>query len=260
MQIPFTNIKVFERVNTGGSELSSYKSPYYDKSYLEPYNPDDLVTKKGGLDIYEKMGYDDQVKAVLTMKKQAILSSGYKIEPAGEEKQYKEQADFITWNFEEGIKGNFTDGLYEILSALDYGFSVTEKLYCNIPKGDYADKIGLYQLKTRPPQSFMFPLDEKGNLKYIRQNTDHGSVNLPPQKFILYSYNSTYGNPYGNSDLRAAYRSWWSKNVIIKFWNIYLERFGMPTAVGKFPKNATDTQIENLKKYLKIYSQKQQSH
>ena len=52
-----------------GEEVSFYDSPYYSKSQLAPYNPDDLYQKKGSLDIYEKMTHDDQIKAVMTMKK-----------------------------------------------------------------------------------------------------------------------------------------------------------------------------------------------
>ena len=40
------------------------------------YNPDDLVGKKG-LAIYAKMRTDEQVKAVCTFKRDAILSRGY---------------------------------------------------------------------------------------------------------------------------------------------------------------------------------------
>jgi len=219
--------------------LSSYTSPYYSKSQIAPYNPDDLVSEKGGLEIYEKMKYDDQVKAVLTMKKHAVLSSGWEITGEDEKKN-----EFLKKNFEDI---DIESRLFEILSALEYGFSVSEKIFGKSEDG----KIVIKDIKTRPPHSFRFETDKHGNLTQLMQITNDGEINLPMEKFIIFSYNAEFGNLYGNSDLRAAYRSWFSKNIIIRFWNIYLERFGMPTAVGKYDTAASKAQKDDLNSILK---------
>ena len=54
--------------------------------------------------------------------------------------------------------------LYEILSALDYGFSVTEKIIGELTDGPYAGAVALRSLKTRSPHSITFAQDEYGNL------------------------------------------------------------------------------------------------
>ena len=59
-------------------EISTYKSPHFPDSQEDPYNPDELVGKKG-LEIYDDMLIDDQVKAVYELKRKIILSKGGKI-------------------------------------------------------------------------------------------------------------------------------------------------------------------------------------
>ena len=59
-----------------------------------------------------------------------------------------------------------------------------------------------------------------------------------------------YELPHGQSDLRAAYKHWWSKEVILKFWNLYLEKFGMPTAKGTYRRGVSKDQQDELLRVL----------
>ena len=235
----FNKLFVKENEDITG-ELSFYKSQYYSKSQIAPYNPDGLVTKKGSLGIYQTMLNDEQVKAVLTMKKHAVLASGWKI--IGEDEK---QNEFVQKCFENI---SMEDKLFEILSALEYGFSVSEMIY---DKGE--DGIVLKDIKTRPPQSFEFRTDEHGNLKKdgLIQYGSGNEIPLPVEKFIIYSYNSEFGNFYGRSDLRAVYRAWFSKDITIKFRNMYNERFGMPLVLANYEKSLSKSQQDDLEKIIK---------
>jgi len=228
--------------------ISFASSTYYPKSRWRPYNPDDLVRKFGGnsaLTVYEGMKTDDIVKAALYVKKAAVLSSGWRIEPASEDDSDKEIADFIDDNFRQWFVGNFDSALKNILSAIEYGFSVTEKIF------EYDGSIYLKELKTQPPHSFEFDTDVYGNLTELKQWTNDGrQISLPIDKFIIYTHEKESGNYYGNSDLRAAYRSWFSKDIIIKFWNMYLERFGMPIIIAKTGATTNTPDREKLQEML----------
>lgn len=249
-----TGENVFQKSNLT-FEISDYKSPYWQASQFAPYNPDLLYQKKGNLDIYDEMRDDDQVKSVLLLKKFMCLNSGYDFVIEGESKFYSpEQVElikkFLTSCFNEDIESSFEESLYEILSALDYGYSVTEKIF-KLDKGQWKIKY----LKTRYPNTFEFRTDDKGNLgeKGLVQHTQtRGNQCLPEDKFIIFTYQAEFGNIYGTPDLRAAYKPWWAKNFIIKCWNIYLERFGMPTIIAKYDSNsATETDQANLATILK---------
>ena len=251
------------------SEISLTGSKFYHSQGVPDYNPDELVGRKG-LEIYKKMRDDDQIKAVLTMKKFARLMTPWEISPASQDSMDVEIAEFIKVNFET-LEGTFEDNLLNILTALDFGFSLSEKIWYRIEKGQFAGKIGLKAIKTREPFYYQFESDNFGNLvkngivytgpgdSVFETKTENVISNansitygrrLSVDKFIIYSYNKEFSNWYGRSDLRGAYRSWWSKEILIRFMNIYMERFGMPTHVAKVPKNMSKPDKELLRTVL----------
>ena len=231
---------------------SSISSEYYKyKNYYE--NPDTLVDKKG-LTVYRDMRVEDeQVRAILQFKKYARLSTGWDIQPASENETDIEIADFVRSNL-QGIKGTIEQKLFEIMSALDYGFSVSEILWKVIETGKWKGYIGLKGIKTRQPFGFDFDTDDYDNLKSdgLVQEGVHGSnVRHPPEKFIIYSYQKEFDNYYGLSDLRSVFRAWFAKKIIFRAWLIFLDRFGMPTAVGTYPDGAKDESVDQFRTILK---------
>ncbi len=230
-------------------ELAVNESNIYSSGMFTKYNPDSLVGRKG-LIVYDKMRIDDTVKSSLILKKYAVLAPNFKIVPATDSAEDIEVAKFVEYCF-ESMQGSIYDSILQILTALDYGYSVSEINYAQIEEGEFAGKIGLASLKTKYPHNYMFDVDKYSNIK------DNGLVytaegmekKLPTNKFLIYSYQKEFGNPYGNSDLRSAYRGYWSKDVLIKFWNIYLERYAMPTVVGEYASNDAGS-IGNLRKIL----------
>lgn len=230
------------------SEITKADSTLYDAYNLRPYNPDDLYQKKGSYELFDEMRSDEQINAVLSLKKHLILNSDWKIE--SEDENVKE---FLEYNLHERLDELFEKKLYNMLSCLDFGFSLTERTfeYDDIEKFP-GKKLYLKSLKTRAPHAFEFDQDEYGNVTQIRQDTSSGKdIELDPANFIHYAYQKEFDNPYGRSEFNiGVYKCWWSKNAIIKFWNIYLERHGSPTAVGTIPKDLIKEQ-ENVKKALK---------
>jgi hypothetical protein len=67
-----------------------------------------------GLSIYQKMQTDDAVKAALAMKKHAILSTGWDIEPVDDKSDSVEVAEFVKWNFTK-MDGCLDQNLQEML-------------------------------------------------------------------------------------------------------------------------------------------------
>jgi len=217
-------------------EIAANESIIYRGTNITQYNPDRLVRVKGGLKVYDEMRLDDQVKACLSLKKQAILAPGWEVEPATEDNpQDQEIADFVTDIF-QGVDGSFEYSLWEMLSAMDFGYSLQEKIWKTIEVGRWSGKWGLKALKSKRPHFYTFDVDEFSNIKpdgLVQTGLATSQVRLPADKFVIYSYQKEFGNWYGTSDLRTAYRAWWSKDNIVKFWNMSLERFGMPMILAK---------------------------
>ena len=229
-------------------ELAVNDSMYYSKYNIRPYNPDDLISRKG-MQIIDRMRTDDMIKASLTLKKFATLAPNFKIIPASNSDQDKDVAEFITYVM-ENMQGSMNDALFQILSALDYGFSITELNYQVYEEGKYKDKVGIKNLKTKKPHHYSFHVDAFANIRKrgLILTVDGLEKKLPIDKFIIFSYQKEFGNHYGTSDLRPAYRGFWSKDAIIKFWNIYLERFANPTVIGKYRSNDPNskTSLRNI--------------
>ena len=219
------------------NEIASSEDNLYLKGTIIPYNPDTLLGRKG-FPIYDQMRIDDQVKACLTLKKFATLAPNYEITPASNDEQDIEVADFVSYVLDK-MQGSVIDSVLEIMTALDYGYSITEINYKTIESGEHKGKIGLRSLKTKQPYYYRFAVDEYSNLLKNGIVYDKGGQEnyYPTSKFLVFSYQKEFGNHYGTSDLRPAYRGYWSKDVLIKMWNIYLERFANPTVIGKYKSN-----------------------
>lgn len=224
-------------------------------SGLLPYSPDDLAGRRG-LEVYDRMQTDAQVKACLTVKKSAVLSKGWEIHPASDDAKDIEVADFVRFALND-MRGTIIDVLYNALDALAKGFSVMETNYRIIDRAPYAGMIGLASIKAKDPSTFAFDLDEYANIRSLKRQ-GYGASNeadLPPEKFVVYSHMSRYESPYGTSDLRAAYRHYWSKDILIRFMNIYLEKYGSPTARGRYKRGTPKSAQEELLKVIEKIQQ-----
>ena len=229
--------KNFQDTKPEMKEIASSEDNLYLKGTIIPYNPDTLLGRKG-FPIYDQMRIDDQVKACLTLKKFATLAPNYEILPASNDEQDVEVADFVSYCFDK-MQGSLIDATLEMMTALDYGYSITEINYKTFDSGIHQGKIGLKNLKTKQPYYYRFAVDEFSNLLKDGIVYDKGGEEkyYPTSKFLVFSYQKEFGNHYGTSDLRPAYRGYWSKDVLIKMWNIYLEGFANPTIIGKYKSN-----------------------
>ena len=275
---------------TGWSE-----SLVYAKSKWPKYNPDELMGLKGAR-VYRKMMTDEQVKAVVRFKRDAITGRkwffefdakdllaanaeeeaapvggkeesapiigkdkeaapkmrAYFLAPVLPEEQSlddqesleqpladdgsleQEEAGALTEEQElrihvfeqiiEQMDGSFFDALNAIMTAVPYGFSMTEKVQKDIAV-DGKTWVGIKRLALKPFDTFLFSPDEYGNISKCIQRFEGYEQSIDMERFIHYVQNADVDAQYGQSELREAYRAWFSKDIAIRFWNIFLERY-----------------------------------
>lgn len=194
---------------------------------FERYNPDTLAARKGGLGIYARMMQDEQVKAVVNFKDLSVVGRGYtfafdKRTKLPREEQQKRLA--VMQAIPQRMKGSFMDALIGTLRARRFGFSLQEIVTDTI-EVDGASYIGINKILPRDVTGFTFYTDDTGELKRFVQKVTSREIELDLNKFIHYVQNPDEDVYYGQSELRAAYRSWFMKDTILKFWTLYLERF-----------------------------------
>lgn len=201
-------------------ELGIYKDTTYERPDQTDINPSDF-----DLDVYDKMLTDGQVKAGLDMIKLSSTARGYTV--TGNDDETRKYAEFVLENFET-IRGNMEDVIAEMLTALEYGYSVTEKVF------EYNSKrqIVLKKLKVLDPRKLSLKTDKFGDLEFVQQSIGSKNIKIPANSVILYTHDRRFGNPYGNSILRTTYKHWLIKDKLYRFANIAYERYGTPLLVG----------------------------
>ena len=240
---PFSGLKAWgqwtqPKIKQGKAPLQETAPAYGYTSLIGMLAPvhlaGDLPPGAQGFTTYRRMQNDPQVKACLSTKKFAVLSRGWEVHPFDQTAEALAVAEFCRWTLAD-MKGSVLDNLYAVMDALALGVSITEINYKLLDTGPYAGKIGIASLKAKNPEIFFFDVDSFLNLQALRIA---GGELLPPDKFLIYSYQPQYENPLGTSDLRAAYRSWFIKEQIVVWWSKFLEKFGMPTVTGTYDPKA----------------------
>ena len=213
-----------EKVNLPTGDVAWSEDAIYQVGKKTKYNPDDLIGKKGH-GIYRKMMLDEQVKAVTKFKRDAITSREYifeaDIDELGEEEA--ERRIKISEAYLDKMKGNSVDSFNGIMSAMYQGVSYTEKVFMQI-EIDGKTYWGIEKLPLKPFDTFEAEVDEYGNTTQWTQNVNGREQKIDIQKFIHHVQNPEYDAQYGQSELREAYRSWFSKDMAITFYNMWLER------------------------------------
>jgi phage gp29-like protein len=182
-----------------------------------------------GLRQFEEMLQDPLVRSAVTVKKLGALSVPWSLEPSGN----AEIDAFIAAMFDE-MEGSPTGVLFDALDAIAKGYAVLEKLYDTGLPG-YGSAVWVRAVKPKDPALFGFDVDEFLNIDYLVLHVPGSpGVELPIDKFVVYAYNRRYSQPYGESDLLAAYKHWRIKRALIDQWNAHLEKFASPSIVGKF--------------------------
>ncbi|MGI6295473.1 MAG: phage portal protein family protein [Armatimonadota bacterium] len=236
----------------GGRRLPPLKETASAGAFIKDfdfYNPDDLIGKRS-YSIYDQMQRDAQVQACLTIKKLAVLSHGWEVHPASSEPRDVEIADFVRFALVD-MRGSILNVLYNVLDALAKGFSVLEINYHIFEDGPHKGRVGIASIKAKDPSIFSFDTDEFLNVRSLKRTGPGPSQQvLPSDKFVVYSHMPRYESPYGTSDLRAAHKHYWSKDVLTRFMNLYLEKHGSPTAKGSYKRGTPKQAQEELLRVL----------
>lgn len=255
------NIEKEATVITGGDQLSMWQLPSSissrGKARLELLSADDLLTKRG-YKVYREMLTDDQVKACLWLKKMLVVGRSFDI--VAEDEGNKDQAEFV----EKALaRVNFKRILWEMLTAYDFGVSFGEIIW-HVDRengsGEGELKVFLKDVAFRDPKYMHIEVDQGGNIVQFVQKPENivGAMEIvvTPDRMLHYAYQSQFRNHWGISDLRGAYRAWWSKKYVTQFYNVFLERYGGPTLLMKYPQGASTELKDALKQIMSGLSSK----
>ncbi len=231
-------------------ETTTRDSYLYPDSMLSPWNPDELIQKHQDYTIYEEMLKDDQVSVCLQIKKDLVLSSGFDFISA--EDGHEDIVEDLKIAICEDPEWSFEEMLEEIISAYEFGFSASEKIFKLRDDG----KLSLKAIKTRYPGTWLFETDDAGNIKKYQQQGSKKNIEIPKDCLIHYINKRKFQNPYGTSDLRPAYQAWFTKKHITRWYAIFIEKAAGPIPIAKYDSSATKEAQEQVYNAIKKFQTK----
>lgn len=210
-------------------------------------NPDPVLRTEAagrGLKLYDEVARDAHAAAVLQQRIQAVVGKEWEIVPAGSPKrpgrnpaltQEQKIADFVSGVLENC---NFDQARADLLLCLLYGYYVLEVLW-SVRDG----RIVIDRLLGKHPRRFLFTPNRE--LRLLTPENLIDGEELPPRKFVVMTHGDS-DNPYGRGLGQILWWPVWFKKNGIKFWLTFLDKFGMPTAVGKYPAGASEQAKSDL--------------
>lgn len=191
-------------------------------------NDDDTLRTRGGakgLKIYQELKRDAHAGAVLAKRKLAVTSRPWDVIPASESTTDKKVAEVV----KAALKHlRFNAACKRLLEATLTGYAVSEILW------EVRDGLVLpARLKARDPRRFAFGVDDELRL-LTRENMILGEE-MPDRKFVVHRRGADDDSPYGTGVGSMLFWPVFFKRNGITFWLTFADKFGSPTAVGKYP-------------------------
>lgn len=199
---------------------------------------DDVLALKGGskgLAIYDDLERDPWVYACLHKRKMAVIGRPWIVEPASESRLDKKAADMVRAHLNAL---SFDAACYHLLDAVLKGRSAGEIMWV-------VDGNELRPGEIRPRNGLRFTFDDTSALRLLTIASPLYGEEVPDKKFIVHRFGAKDGNPHG---LGLGHKLWWPvffKRQGLAFWLQFLDKFGAPTAIGKYQPGVDINQLED---------------
>jgi phage gp29-like protein len=179
---------------------------------------------------------EEHYRSVLGTRKGAVSQLPITVTPAGDDTASEEQAKFVRECLE---KPGFALELIDMLDALGKGISWTEIVW-DTSELQYMP----LKLAWRDPRWFRLDISDLTTGLLLDNNGQPQP--LKPYKWIVHQPKLLSGIPIRNGLTRAAAYGWMFKNFALKDWLVFLEVYGHPLRLGRYPQNASAAEKRTL--------------
>lgn len=232
------------------------------RGYVDPMAillpQDTVLTGRGGgsYELYREVLRDDQVASVFQQRRRAVVAREWEVVPGGDRRQDKAAADALR-EWLSGVNLRLDDDEFarlpqpgwdaitdRMLYGVFYGFSMAECIW-----GRDGRHVTLDAIRVRDRRRFGF--DGRMRPRLYTAENPNGEL-LPARKFWSFCTGADHDDePYGLGLAHWLYWPVFFKRNGVKFWLIFLEKFGQPTATGKYPNNADAAEKRKLLQTLR---------
>jgi phage gp29-like protein len=210
-------------------------------------NDETLATRgqSKGIKLYEEIERDAQVFSCLNKRKMAVISRPWEVVAASDAALDQQAAEVVRTQL---TALNFDVLCLNLLDAINKGYSIGEVIWANEGSAIIASEV-----RARAQQRFWFGEDYELRLKTL-SNLLPGEQ-MPERKFIVHSVGAKDGSPYGLGLGSKLFWLVWFKRQGITFWLTFLDKFGSPTVIGKYPTGTQPPEQQKLMDALGAISQ-----
>jgi phage gp29-like protein len=189
------------------------------------------------MDMEEK---DTHIGSELGKRKMAVKKLDWSLSPprnatATEKKNTRALEDLIRDEIDVGAIR------LDMLDAIGHGYSCTELGWGRNTLGKWYPN----QIEHRPPTWFTSPLDNRNTL-HLRDNSNFYGVPLQPFGWIAHIHKTRSGYLARAGLHRSLVWPYLYKNYSVRDLAEFLEIYGLPIRLGKYPASAKDTEKNDL--------------
>lgn len=202
-----------------------------------------------GIAFYDTMeGTDADLASFFRDLVDDVLHYPYTIKAASSKAEHKEHAKFFRFALQS--LPNRQNIIRHFLTAYARGFSVTEKIYRIVDRGDWTGAVIFDRLLDKPQRWFTFDMERRLRFRTF-QNYTPGEL-VSPEKFIVVTF-GTNSNPYGEALYDLCYWPWFLKHHAMKNQAVFMEKWATPTAIAEYEWSSNEKlNAENRKKALEV--------
>jgi hypothetical protein len=193
---------------------------------------------------YERIRLDDQVKSCMEQRIRAVVGREWDVLPGDDTDPRSVAAgDALKKALQRAGWDRVTE---KMLWASFYGYQVAELNWGADAAGLLGWVAGDRCRAIHVRHARRFRLDTEDRLRLLTRTAPRGEL-LPPRKFWMVAAGGTDDDtPYGQGLAEWLYWPTLFKRNGVRFWNVFLDKFSVPTAMGKYPRGTTKEDIGKL--------------
>lgn len=199
-------------------------------------NPDPVLKAMGrDIAVYRSLLPDPQIKGIRRRRVAAVLAMerGFEQEGSNTPARVRKACERVLSSYID-----IADQVRQMMDGAFFGYRVLEQIW------QYRDGWQLPLPVAKPSDWFGFH-SETGELLFRPLRSMLGEP-VPARKFLVVGKMRSWENPYGEPDLASCFWPVTFKRGGLKFWVTFTEKYGMPWAVGKLPRTASQAESNDL--------------
>ena len=235
--------------NLAGEIASATTDPEFYSALTVLPNPDTVLRSIGkGQEVYKAIEYDPHVAGEIRSIRAGLLSWKWRIKPGGEETRDIQAFELCQRLFTESKPdkhSTWSDLLWNTARATFHGYSVLEVTWR--PDGNlFIPRL----VVDRPQRRFQF--DGNQQMRLLVKGNMHPGLELGDYKWLLTRHMPRSDNPYGMALFSSCFWPYTFKHHGFKWFSKYIERYGIPSPIGKVPRITSQEDKDKLIQALQV--------